>query len=603
MNDLDAYLDALLTLPRPYGERVSPDGRWIAWSWFGLSEGADVHVAPTDGSAPPVRLTATGQETMAVSWGADSRTLVVGEDRDGDERVQLFAVDRMRPNALSPLTEANPGYFLYGGRLSPDLSTLYYAANVDEAGREIAAHWLWRRDLRARRASVVARPAKPNAYAPQLNHDGTRLLYSRKERHPGGRQIWIVGADGSSDRELLNAGDDRKVQAGWFPHDDRILVIEDTATHKRLGVRDDGTLRWLIDDPAVAIETAFVPHHSDRIVAIETAAARSRAWLVDPRGGGREPWRPGGGGTEIPLAPTHSGWVAAVTGSTQPRDFVRVGGDGVRASLTELWSRTNLRPADFAPAEDLRWRAPDGLEIQGWFYRAKAPRGTIVLVHGGPTAHSEDRLDVEIQFLVRAGFNVLDPNYRGSTGFGLAFREAIKRDHWGGAEQDDIVAGVRHLIAKGLAVPGKVGITGTSYGGYSSWCAITRQKRDVIAAAAPVCGMTDLVVDYETTRPDLRPYSEEMLGGTPASAPERYRERSPLHFVDRIEGDLLIVQGMRDPNVTPDNVRAVRAALDAAGVKHELLAFDDEGHGIMKPANRKILYNRLVRFFADAFAG
>jgi len=70
---------------------------------------------------------------------------------------------------------------------------------------------------------------------------------------------------------------------------------------------------------------------------------------------------------------------------------------------------------------------------------------------------------------------------------------------------------------------------------------ITRWDRETLAAAAPICGMTDLVVDYETTRPDLRPYSEEMLGGTPDTAPDRYRERSPIHAVDRIGGALLIV--------------------------------------------------------------
>ena len=116
-------------------------------------------------------------------------------------------------------------------------------------------------------------------------------------------------------------------------------------------------------------------------------------------------------------------------------------------------------------------------------------------------------------------------------------------------------------------------------------------------------GMTDLVVDYETTRPDLRPYSEEMMGGAPEDQPQRYRDRSPIHFVHNIRGRLLIVQGMRDPNVTPDNVHAVRRALEAAGVDYEVLAFDDEGHGIVKPANQRRLYQKLARFFAEAFMG
>ena len=76
--------------------------------------------------------------------------------------------------------------------------------------------------------------------------------------------------------------------------------------------------------------------------------------------------------------------------------------------------------------------------------------------------------------------------------------------------------------------------------------------------------MTDLVVDYETTRPDIRPYSEEMMGGSPATAPLRYRERSPIHYVDRIEARLLIVQGANDPNVTPENLHVVEAALQRA---------------------------------------
>jgi len=109
------------------------------------------------------------------------------------------------------------------------------------------------------------------------------------------------------------------------------------------------------------------------------------------------------------------------------------------------------------------------------------------------------------------------------------------------------------------------------------------------------------VVDYETTRPDLRPYSEEMMGGSPAQVPERYRERSPIHFVDRIRGRLMIVQGLNDPNVTPQNVTDVRQRLDAAGIPYEVLLFEDEGHGIAKPENRKHLCRQLARFFADAF--
>jgi dipeptidyl aminopeptidase/acylaminoacyl peptidase len=131
---------------------------------------------------------------------------------------------------------------------------------------------------------------------------------------------------------------------------------------------------------------------------------------------------------------------------------------------------------------------------------------------------------------------------------------------------------------------------------------VTRWPRELLAAAAPICGMTDLVIDYTSTRPDLRPYSEEMLGGSPEQVPGRYRERSPIHFVDRIEAALLIVQGMNDPNVTPENLHSVETALKAASVPYETLLFDDEGHGIRKPRNLKILYERLITFFGSAFS-
>ena len=195
---------------------------------------------------------------------------------------------------------------------------------------------------------------------------------------------------------------------------------------------------------------------------------------------------------------------------------------------------------------------------------------------------------------------MLDVNYRGSTGFGLLYREAIKVDGWGSREQADLAEGARWLIGNGLAEAGRVGVTGTSYGGYSAWFLITHYPPEIIAAAAPICGMTDLVVDYETTRPDLRPLSEEMLGGSPQQAPARYAERSPIHYVQRIRGKLLIVQGAQDPNVTPENVRQVRRQLDAHQIPYELLVFEDEGHGIYRPANQAVLYERLAAFFKQA---
>ena len=138
--DPDLYLDALLSVPTLHGPQVSPDGSWVAWSWSRLGPAADVFAAPTDGSASPIRLTETPDDTLVVSWTADSRAVVVEQDRDGDERMQLFLVRLANPRSLEPLTEASPNYYVRGGQVHPDGRWLIYGANLDAgSGEEIEA--------------------------------------------------------------------------------------------------------------------------------------------------------------------------------------------------------------------------------------------------------------------------------------------------------------------------------------------------------------------------------------------------------------------------------------------------------------------------------
>jgi dipeptidyl aminopeptidase/acylaminoacyl peptidase len=400
-----------------------------------------------------------------------------------------------------------------------------------------------------------------------------------------------------------------KSSAFWFPGGKRVLVIYETETHKRIGIWTlaDQSLQWVIDDPSRSIEEVYAPHGSDEIVIVEVHQAQVQSSLFNPETG-VETKVAAPSENIIPLAPSADGrWVGQIYSSCQADDIVSftIGEAGLDdlTTVSSVCERTSLRPGDLTQAEAYHWRSIDGLEIQGWLYRPQGEaQGTIVYVHGGPTSHSMDRINAQLQLFARAGFVVLDPNYRGSTGFGLSFREAIKEEGWGGLEQEDIRSGIEALITAGIAQAGKVGITGTSYGGYSSWCAITRYPLDIVTAAVPICGMTDLVIDYETTRPDLRPYSEEMMGGSPEEVPEIYHERSPINFVADIRGRLLIVQGERDPNVTPENVRVVKQALEAAGISYEILTFDDEGHGISKVKNKKTLYLELLDFYSRAFS-
>ncbi len=611
-----SFLDQLLTLPEARHTLLSPDGRWAAFVWYRVHANFDVFLAPTDGSAAPIPLTHTPELTWLVSWTLDSRAVVVAEDHDGDERARLFRVDVGRPGEMQPLTEDRPPYFIRGGDLHPGGEWLFYGANYDFDRQErIEATWIYRHDLRSGERTAIARPARPAWGAPSLNRPGDHLIYARKDRHPSGRQFHLVDVAGREDREILHFGDQAKCYARWFPDGERILVLSESRDgrlqdHQSLGVYHwpGDELRWLIDDPARDIEGAWVS--PDGLVVVdEVQKARHIPSFVNPETGEetRFPLLPG---NLLPLGRAADGaWIARYYSSTRPAELVRfdldalADGPAALMSLTRAETRTALDWHRLAAAEDFRWCSVDGVEIQGWLYRANPnPRRAVIYVHGGPTSHSEDHLNAEIQYFVSRGFNVLDVNYRGSTGFGLPFREAIKEDGWGGREQADIAAGAQALIEAGLADAGRVAVTGTSYGGYSAWFLIPHYPPAVIGAAAPICGMTDLVVDYETTRPDLRPYSEEMMGGSPTEVPARYAERSPINRTPDIRGRLLIVQGGQDPNVTPENVREVVQRLDAHGIAYDLLVFDDEGHGIAKPANQRKLYARLADFF-DAALG
>jgi dipeptidyl aminopeptidase/acylaminoacyl peptidase len=623
----ESLLPLLLTLPTVLDVRLSPDRRLLAFAWYRVHENQDIFVVPADGSAAPVALTHTPEATALVGWTPDARSVIVAEDNARDERVRLYRVDLARPLEMLPLTEERPLYFLRGGDLHPNGRWLVYGANYDFArSEEIGPTWIYRHDLTVGERTVLARPTAPAWTVPSLNATGTHVIYARKDLDPAGRQIHLVDIAGRDDSEILNFGAEVKVTARWYPDGARILVLSESRDghpqdHLSVGLYDvaAGDLRWLLDDAARNVEGARV-FPDGAIVIDDVRDAGHQPSVLDPETGAEAPF-PRVRGNLLPQGRASDGaWTAVQYSSVSSPDLVRLvqsilpgapvsqaGAPGDSpleslVSLSRMWERTSLRPEHLTPAEDFRWRSVDGLEIQGWLYRARPnPRRAVVYAHGGPSSRSEDRLNPQIQYLVARGFNVLDANYRGSTGFGLRLRELIKEDGWGGREQADLAAGAEALIAAGLAAPGKVGVTGTSFGGYSSWCLITSYPPELVAAAAPICGMTDLVVDYETTRPDLRPLSEEMMGGRPDQVPQRYHDRSPIHFVERIRGRLLIVQGAQDPNVTLENVRQVVARLDAAGVAYELLVFEDEGHGIHKPANQARLYERLAEFFAGAF--
>src|SRR5258708_22950089 len=383
-----SFIDAILALPALGRALLSPDGTQWAWTWYSKAPAADIYVAPSDGAAPPRRLTDTPDDTQLLSWAPDSRSLVVAEDRGGDERGQRFRLTL--DGAMAPLTEPSPAWFPHGGEIDPSGRYLVLAGNVDPAtGRTLEASWVLRHDLAQAEPRALARPLKPNAYAPRLDRKGTRAPYVRRDLHPPGPHVWMGDLDGSGDREILDFGAGVKTSASWFPDSRRLVVLAERPTHKRLGVYDteDGSLAWLVDDPSRSIEGAFAPQGSERIVAVETRAAKSRSLLIDPVGGAEQEIE-APEGTLLPLGPAAGGaWIGRLYGARRPGTPVRFAIDSGRArilgDIADPWAGSALSAGDLAAAEEVRWRSVDGMAIQGWLYRAQgAPRGLVVQVHG-----------------------------------------------------------------------------------------------------------------------------------------------------------------------------------------------------------------------------
>jgi dipeptidyl aminopeptidase/acylaminoacyl peptidase len=608
----NGFLDALLTIPAVHSYKISKNSRYVAFTWKNVHPNLDVFLIPTDGSRRPIALTETPEATFIVDFAPDSNSVIVGEDKNRNERVRLFKVAIDKPREMVPLTEEDPPFFLRGGMLHPNRKWLVYAANYDlEKKEEIEPTWVYRQNLENRDKIVLAKPKKPTWLYPQLNKQGTHVLYNRKELHPKGEQYWLVDIGGEEDREILNFGPKAKVEALWLPDGQRVGFITETKNGKAqkyysLGIYNTETeeITWLIDNPDRNIEKIHSPINSHHLVVLEYQKATVKPSIIDLTTM-KEKFLTKIKGSLVPIGPvTDEEWLGLYYSSTQPHEIIKFNLDNVAPSLfqslTHVWEQTKVKREDLASAEDFWWKAKDYLMIHGWLYHPKTTsKKIIVYVHGGPTAHSEDAINAQIQYYTSRGFNVLDPNYRGSTGYGVEYEDLIRVNGWGSDEQEDIWSGIKALIERGIAKKGKIGVTGTSYGGYSSWYAITKAS-ELVSAAVPICGMTDLVVDYKTTRPDLRPYSEEMMGGKPKEVPKRYYERSPINFVHKIKGRLMIVQGARDPNVTPRNVEEVRKRLDKEGTKYELLVFRDEGHGILKTKNQKILFRKIAEFFTKA---
>jgi dipeptidyl aminopeptidase/acylaminoacyl peptidase len=248
-----------------------------------------------------------------------------------------------------------------------------------------------------------------------------------------------------------------------------------------------------------------------------------------------------------------------------------------------------IDPATVSVPEAIRYPSRDGETAHAWFYAPANPAFTggsderpplIVMSHGGPTSQATSELDLEVQYWTSRGFAVADVNYGGSSGYGRAYRERLN-GNWGVVDTLDCIDAARYLATRGSVDGERLLIRGGSAGGYTTLCALT--FHDEFRAGASYFGIADLEPFAKpggTHKFEAR-YEHTLIGPYPEFA-ERYRERSPIHAIDRLSAPMIILQGAEDEVVPPAQAELMVAALTAKGLPHAYLLFEGEQHGFRK---------------------
>jgi len=329
----------------------------------------------------------------------------------------------------------------------------------------------------------------------------------------------------------------------------------------------DGAVRWWARDPGVVGPTSFHARleptpDGERIVAIREGLGEPPEVVVRPARG-------------------DAGWTP----------------------LTSL-NRDVVAGFDAYPkVEELEWTGAGGLPIRGLLLvpdRGRPPYPTVVVIHGGPTWAWKRTFDPGGALpLWAAWFAVFLPNYRGSTGRGQAFTRLNLRDP-AGAEFEDILLGVDDLVARGIADPDRLGVTGGSYGGYlTAWAAVTTDR---FRAAVMVSGITDMLSCHLTCN---HAFSEVMFGGDQRD-PEALRlfiERSPITHVARARTPTLILHGSEDLCTPLGQAEELYKALVLNGVETELVVYPREGHGFQEREHALDAERRTVAWFSRHLLG
>jgi dipeptidyl aminopeptidase/acylaminoacyl peptidase len=575
----------------------SPDGRFIAFL-ADITGFPQVWRVPAEGGWPD-QLSFAADRVMDAHYAHHSEEIVFSMDIGGSELAQLYLLPP--GGEVEPLAVAE-GVLHSFGAISPDDRELAFSSN-----RRHPAHF-----------DVYVRPLHGGDARPVYQHDGSNMV---DDWSPDGRFLLINRREGPLDSNLLlldlssgeatlltpHAGLTQYASARFTPDGRGIYLITDRDSEFLRAARMDletRELSFLTPDDADVSILDLSPDGAS-LAIVRNVEGKSRL-IVRALTAGAQPEE-----REAPDLPpgiigstdwSHDGRLAF--SFTGPRHNLNVwiwDIDSNECRQLTFASFGGLPQESLAAPEAVRFPSFDGLEIPGLLWMPDAPQPPIVVhVHGGPEGQARPQFNPVIQYLVSRGYAVLEPNVRGSTGYGRTYT------HLDDVEKRmdsvaDLEAAVSWLRSSGRMDADRIAVMGGSYGGFMVLAAVTTYP-DLWAAAVDIVGIANLETFLRNTSAYRRHWRIPEYGDPDIHA-DFFRQISPIHHVDRIRAPMIVIHGVNDPRVPYSEAEQIVDALRARDVPVELLAYPDEGHGLVKLKNRLEAYPAIVEFLERHMRG
>ena len=475
------------------------------------------------------------------------------------------------------------------GEFHGDGRWLSLASNRDDPASMDA--WLWDREEGGLR-KVVANPGV--GFLTDVDATGALGVLYRMEARSDNNLFLVDMATGEPTLATPHEGPG-SFFGGRFSHDGQTVYLgsnggRDRVAFARFRVVDGrpGPVEILAERSDAELQDFRISHDGTFVVLVWNVAGRSELAFYDVATGTVS------GGPELPaeivgefdLSHDDRRMVLTLFGSTSPSDLWLF--DRTTGSLEQL-TRSPHAGVDLTSLvrpELVRYPAHDGLELSGWLYRpvgVEGPMPYVLSFHGGPEGQERPRFRSDYQALVARGIGVFAPNVRGSSGFGKRF---VNLDN-GALRFDgirDIESTVEYLVGAGLAIPGRLGIMGGSYGGYMTMAGLAWYPEH-FAAGANLFGVVNFETFFAHTEPWMAAISKVEYGD-PDTQADLLRELSPIHRLDQVVDPTLVLHGANDTNVPVVEAEQVVEHLEERGIPVRYVLFPDEGHGFRKTPNR-----------------